>query len=89
MNLKDTIEELTHTAAEMQLPDLGRLISDLRTDTGEEIHQVSNLDETENLVSLHFYLAPLESYSTYSLTSQEFENYTLGYSRKFSFGGGI
>ena len=176
MNLEDTVEELTHTASQMQLPDLRRLIMDLRPDSGEvepfiqfsadrysrnlvhrtddfealvlcwkpgqrsplhdhatslcsvyvyegslsadnflrttsghvrpdfsedgkpgtvlsiqkeEIHQVSNFEETENLVSLHFYLAPLENYYIYSLTSTEFESYSPGYTRKFSFGSGI
>ncbi len=55
----------------------------------EEIHQVSNLDEDRNLVSVHFYLAPLENYYIYSLTSSEFENYSPGYTRVYSFGGGI
>ena len=56
---------------------------------GKEIHQVSNLDETENLVSIHFYLAPLENYYIYSLTSRDFESYSPGYTRRFSFGSGI
>ena len=55
----------------------------------EEIHQMSNLDADRNLVSVHFYLAPLKNYHIYSLTSSEFESYSPDYTRVYSFGGGI
>src|ERR1051326_6772624 len=148
MNLSDAIEELTHKAKEMRLPDLRRLISDLKPERSEiepyihftpdryarnlvrkgkdfeclvlcwlpgqrspihdhgtsicavytvegtlcadnyrktatghiradysedfkpgsvlsiqttEIHQVSNLQDSQTLISLHFYLGPLEN----------------------------
>ena len=55
----------------------------------EEMHQVSNLDSSVSLVSVHFYLAPLENFKVYSLMSSEWETYDVSYDTAFSFGGGI
>lgn len=54
-----------------------------------EIHQVSNLQSAEDMVSLHFYLSPLDVYSTYSPFRSTPEPYRLGYTRVFTEGGGI
>ena len=176
MNLAATIEELKHTAREMKLPDLRRLIQNLTPAPGEitpyrqfaenhyarnlvyksrdfevlvlcwragqrspihdhgssictvytvegmlssdnyrrsssghiradysedfkpgsvlsiqttEIHQVSNLHESEELVSLHFYLAPLENNYVYSVMQPTFEVYRPGYTRVFMHADGI
>jgi len=54
-----------------------------------EIHQVSNLQESTDLVSLHFYLAPLEDNFIYSVMQPSFEAYKPGYTRVFMHGDGI
>lgn len=54
-----------------------------------EIHQVSNLQSSEDMVSLHFYLSPLDVYSTYSPFRSTPEPYRLGYTRVFTSGAGI
>jgi cysteine dioxygenase len=54
-----------------------------------EIHQVSNLQSTENLVSLHFYLAPLENSFQYSVMEPTYEPYHRAYTRVFMGGDGI
>jgi cysteine dioxygenase len=176
MNLVATIEELTHTAKEMHLPDLRRLISKLKPDRSEiepyihftderyarnlvykcenfeclvlcwrpghrspihdhassictvytvdgvlsadnyrmtatghiradysedfkpgsvlsiqttEIHQVSNLDDVANLISLHFYLGPLENSFLYSVQQPTHELYHRTYTRVFTIADGI
>ena len=54
-----------------------------------EIHQVSNLQSIEDLVSLHFYLAPLENNYVYSVLQPTFEAYRPGYTRVFTHADGI
>jgi cysteine dioxygenase len=54
-----------------------------------EIHQVSNLQGSEDLVSVHFYLAPLENNFVYSVMEPTYEANRLFYTRVFSFGDGI
>jgi cysteine dioxygenase len=54
-----------------------------------EIHQVSNLADTSDLVSLHFYLAPLENNYVYSVMEPTFEAYRPGYTRVFMHADGI
>ncbi len=54
-----------------------------------EIHQVSNLQSSADLVSLHFYLAPLENNFVYSVMQPTFEAYRPGYTRVFMHGDGI
>jgi cysteine dioxygenase len=176
MNLIATIEELKHTAKELRLPDLRRLISKLKPEEGEidrflhftdnryarnlvyktpdfeclvlcwkpgqrspihdhaasictvytvagvlsadnyrkmanghvrvdysedfkpgavlsiqtsEIHQVSNLQDSSNLVSIHFYLAPLENSFLYSVMDATQEDYRRKYTRVFTLADGI
>ena len=54
-----------------------------------EIHQVSNLHDSENLVSLHFYLGPLESSFLYSVQQPIYEPYQRTYTRVFTLADGI
>lgn len=54
-----------------------------------EIHQVSNLHDTENLVSLHFYLGPLENSFLYSIQQPIHELYQRSYTRVFTLADGI
>jgi cysteine dioxygenase len=54
-----------------------------------EIHQVSNLQDTGSLVSVHFYLAPLETNLVYSVVEPIHAANRLFYTRVFSFGDGI
>ena len=54
-----------------------------------EIHQVSNLQDNQNLVSLHFYLAPLENSFQYSVLQPTHEAYRRDYTRVFTLGEGI
>jgi cysteine dioxygenase len=54
-----------------------------------EIHQVSNLQDSSDLITLHFYLAPLENNHVYSVTQPTFEIGRPGYTRVFTPGGGI
>ncbi len=176
MNLSNTIEELKHTAKELRLPDLRRLISNLKPDRGEidpyihfsderysrnlvyktddfeclvlcwkpgqrspihdhansicavytldgllsadnyrktangyiradysddfkpgdiltiqttEIHQVSNLQNSSELISVHFYLGPLEGSYLYSVTDPTYELYPRTYTRVFTLADGI
>src|SRR5215831_17769982 len=176
MNLSNTIEELKCTAKELRLPDLRRVISNLKLERGEvepyiqfndqrysrnlvyktddfeclvlcwkpgqrspihdhansicavytlngllsadnykktvngyiradysedfkpgnvltiqttEIHQVSNLQDSSDLVSLHFYLSPLENNFVYSVMQPTFEAYRPGYTRVFMHADGI
>jgi cysteine dioxygenase len=54
-----------------------------------EIHQVSNLQDSADLVSLHFYLSPLENNFVYSVMQPTFEAYRPGYTRVFMHADGI
>src|SRR5262245_10259761 len=54
-----------------------------------EIHQVSNLQDTSNLVSLHFYLGPLENSFLYSVQQPIHELYQRSYTRVFTLADGI
>src|SRR5215467_4824202 len=54
-----------------------------------EIHQVSNLQDSSDLVSLHFYLSPLENNYIYSVLQSSFEAYQPGYTRVFMHADGI
>jgi len=54
-----------------------------------EIHQVSNLQGSVDLISLHFYLAPLENNYVYSVMQPTFEAYRPGYTRVFKHADGI
>jgi cysteine dioxygenase len=54
-----------------------------------EIHQVSNLQDSSNLVSLHFYLGPLENSFLYSVQQPIHELYQRTYTRVFTLADGI
>ena len=54
-----------------------------------EIHQVSNLQNSENLISLHFYLGPLENSFLYSVQQPIYEPYQRTYTRVFTLADGI
>jgi cysteine dioxygenase len=54
-----------------------------------EIHQVSNLQDDANLLSLHFYLGPLENSYLYSVSQPTSEVYARKYTRVFTLGDGI
>jgi cysteine dioxygenase len=54
-----------------------------------EIHQVSNLQDTEDLISLHFYLGPLENSFLYSVQQPVHELYQRTYTRVFTLADGI
>jgi cysteine dioxygenase len=54
-----------------------------------EIHQVSNLQDSSNLISLHFYLAPLENSYLYSVMYPTYETYERRYTRVFTTADGI
>jgi cysteine dioxygenase len=54
-----------------------------------EIHQVSNLQNTTDLVSLHFYLGPLENSFLYSVQQPIHEVYQRSYTRVFTLADGI
>ena len=54
-----------------------------------EIHQVSNLQDSSNLVSLHFYLAPLENSYLYSVMETTCQEYQRKYTRVFTLADGI
>src|SRR4051812_44553653 len=54
-----------------------------------EIHQVSNLQDSEGLVSLHFYLGPLENSFLYSVQQPIHEIYQRTYTRVFTLADGI
>ena len=176
MNLFDTIEQLKQTAKELRLPDLRRVISDLKPELGEidpyiqfnderysrnlvyktedfeclvlcwkpgqrspihdhansicavytlsgllsadnyrktangyiradysedfkpgavltiqttEIHQVSNLQDSSELISLHFYLGPLQNSYLYSVTDPTYQLYPRTSPRVFTLADGI
>src|SRR5215510_10942303 len=46
-----------------------------------EIHQVSNLQDSSELISLHFYLGPLENSYLYSVTDATYQLYPRTYTR--------
>lgn len=54
-----------------------------------EIHQVSNLQDSNNLVSIHFYLSPLENSRMYSVMQPTYELYQRRYTRVFTHADGI
>lgn len=54
-----------------------------------EIHQVSNLQDSRKLISLHFYLGPLENSFTYSVQQPIYEPYQRTYTRAFTLADGI
>ncbi|HLH31513.1 MAG TPA: cysteine dioxygenase family protein [Terriglobia bacterium] len=54
-----------------------------------EIHQVSNLQDSANLISLHFYLGPLENSFLYSVQQPMHELYQRTYTRVFTLADGI
>jgi cysteine dioxygenase len=54
-----------------------------------EIHQVSNLQDTADLISLHFYLGPLENSFLYSVQQPIHELYQRSYTRVFTLADGI
>ena len=54
-----------------------------------EIHQVSNLHGSDNLISLHFYLGPLENSFLYSVQQPIYEPYQRTYTRVFTLADGI
>jgi cysteine dioxygenase len=54
-----------------------------------EIHQVSNLQDSANLISLHFYLAPLENSFVYSVMDSTYYEYPRTYTRVFMHADGI
>ena len=54
-----------------------------------EIHQVSNLHDSAALISLHFYLGPLENSFLYSVQQPIHELYQRTYTRVFTLADGI
>ena len=54
-----------------------------------EIHQVSNLQDSADLISLHFYLGPLENSFLYSVQQPIHEIYQRTYTRIFTHADGI
>ena len=54
-----------------------------------EIHQVSNLQDAAPLISLHFYLGPLENSFLYSTQQPIHELYQRSYTRVFTLADGI
>jgi cysteine dioxygenase len=54
-----------------------------------EIHQVSNLQDSADLISLHFYLGPLENSFLYSVQQPTHEIYQRTYTRVFTHADGI
>ena len=54
-----------------------------------QIHQVSNLQDSSELISLHFYLGPLENSYLYSVTDASYQFYPRTYTRVFTLADGI
>jgi len=54
-----------------------------------EIHQVSNLQDAKDLISIHFYLGPLENSFLYSVQQPIHEQYQRTYTRVFTLADGI
>ena len=62
---------------------------DILTIQTTEIHQVSNLQDSSELISLHFYLGPLENSYLYSVTDRACIPYPRTYTRVFTLADGI
>jgi cysteine dioxygenase len=62
---------------------------DVLTIQTTEIHQVSNLQDSTELISLHFYLGPLENSFLYSVTDKACVPYPRTYTRVFTLADGI
>jgi cysteine dioxygenase len=62
---------------------------DVLTIQTTEIHQVSNLQDSSELISLHFYLGPLENSYLYSVTDSACVPYPRTYTRVFTLADGI
>ena len=62
---------------------------DVLTIQTTEIHQVSNLQDSSELISLHFYLGPLENSYLYSVTDRACVPYPRTYTRVFTLADGI
>src|SRR5262245_48001928 len=54
-----------------------------------EIHQVSNLQDSSDLISIHFYAGPLENSFQYSVIEPKYEPYLRTYTKVFSLADGI
>jgi cysteine dioxygenase len=54
-----------------------------------EIHQVSNLHDSAGLISLHFYLGPLQNSFLYSVQQPGHQLYQRTYTRVFTLADGI
>jgi len=54
-----------------------------------EIHQVSNLQDNAHLISLHFYLGPLENSFLYTVQQPVHQLYQRTYTRIFTLADGI
>jgi hypothetical protein len=54
-----------------------------------EIHQVSNLQDNANLISLHFYVGPLENSFLYTVQQPVHQLYQRTYTRIFTLADGI
>lgn len=54
-----------------------------------EIHQVSNLHDSAPMISLHFYLGPLENSFLYSVQQPGHQLYQRSYTRVFTLADGI
>ena len=57
--------------------------------TMEAVHQVSNLHDSSELISLHFYVGPLENSYLYSVTDPACVPYPRTYTRVFTLAEGI
>jgi cysteine dioxygenase len=62
---------------------------DVLTIQTTEIHQVSNLQDSSELISLHFYVGPLENSYLYSVTDRTSTPYPRTYTRVFTLADGI
>src|SRR5438128_544380 len=62
---------------------------DVLTIQTTEIHQVSNLQDSSELISLHFYLGPLDNSFLYSVQQPTHELYQRTYTRVFTLADGI
>lgn len=54
-----------------------------------EIHQVSNVQDSNDLISIHFYLKPLVNSRMYSVMQPTYELYQRTYTRVFTLADGI
>ena len=62
---------------------------DVLTIETTEIHQVSNLHDSSELISVHFYVGPLENSYLYSVTDPTCVPYPRTYTRVFTLAEGI